>query len=55
MNNKPIIDVSNSICESKLPSEFDLESEDVIEIIDIKETSSKSSGTSIFLITVLSS
>jgi hypothetical protein len=49
MNNKPIIDVSNSICESKLPSE------DIIEIIEIKETSSKSSGTSIFLITVLSS
>ena len=49
MNNQPIIDLSNSICESKLPSE------DVIEVIEIKETSSKSSGTSIFLITVLSS
>jgi hypothetical protein len=33
MNNQPIIDSSNSICESKLPSEFDLESEDVIVII----------------------
>ena len=43
MKNQPVIDLS--ICESKLPSEFDLESEDVIEIIEIKETSSKSSGT----------
>ena len=51
MNNQPIIDLS--ICESKLPSEFDLESEDVIEIIEIKETSSKSSGTNNFIITVL--
>jgi hypothetical protein len=38
MKNQPVIDLS--ICESKLPSEFDLESEDVIDL-----TSSKSSGT----------